>query len=509
MVVLKHIVFVCLLAIGACLIPSSAFDAKSRELILVVGFIGVWRYSWGLLHLLRSIYFRHIAFPKSRFAAARWSAQQAPGHAYLLITSFRIDASTTRRVYTAAFKAAATARGGATVVCSIVERGDERLIRDLARVLFGGLAPFDLIIVRTAGTGKRDALAHGLRAIAARQPAANATVSLIDGDSIVPDNLVEKCAPFFALYPRLGALTTDEACTVEGAEIFKRWYSLRFAQRQVLMSSHGLARRVLTLTGRMSMFRAQLACSEPFIRCIQNDAFYSWRLGNIKMLTGDDKSTWFWLLKRNYEMHYVPDVVVETIEQPPHPGFLKSADVLMTRWFGNMLRTNSRAIALGPWRISFFTWWSVFDQRLSMWTSLSGLVLAIAGSIFVTPWTFAFYALWVLTSRYLLALSMLTARPSISLSYIPLLYFNQIYGSWVKIRVFFRLDQQRWTRQKTILATELSRGEERFRASSSMFVRSVAIATFISLLLIMSNLHNTVDAQASRDALVSLEGSAR
>lgn len=485
--VLKHVVFVLVVVLFAALLPDTAFDEKSRDAVLVVGFIGVWRWTWGLVHLVRSVWYRAWRFPRRR-RAAEAAARGRFSHAYLLVTSFRIDAATTTQVYRGTFIAAARAPAGATVVCSIVELGDERLIRRLAKVMYGDNLPFRLKIVRIPGTGKRDALAQGFRAIAEMNPSAQDTVSVIDGDSIVPPDLVERCACFFLTDERLGALTTDEICTVEGAAIFRQWYSMRFAQRHILMSSHGLANRVLTLTGRMSMFRANLACDPEFIEHVQNDYVDHWRLGRIRMLTGDDKSSWFWLLKRGYHMSYVPDLQVETIEQPPSESFVGSSYVLMTRWFGNMLRTNSRAIALGPLRISFFTWWSIFDQRISMWTSLSGITLAVLGTFLITPWTLVFYALWVVISRYVLALSLLAARPSISLVYVPLLYFNQIFGSAVKVMIFFRLDRQKWTRQKTTLAKTDSSFEAVFKLWSSRTMNGVAVLVFISLMVILSNM---------------------
>lgn len=488
--ILKHIIFVLFIALGAASLPQIAYDEKSRDVLLLIGVIGVWRWSWGFLHLLRSLWFRHLTFPRKRKKAEEIAAEEGLGHAFFLVTSFRIDAPTTTKVYRGAFIAAERAPAGATVVCSIVELGDERLIRRLAHMMYGEALPFELEIVRIPGTGKRDGLAHGFRAVAAKNPGPKDTLSVIDGDSIVPPDLVEKCACFFLADKNIGALTTDEICTVEGAEIFKKWYSMRFAQRQILMSSHGLAQRVLTLTGRMSMFRAQLACHPDFIDSVENDYISHWRLGRIKMLTGDDKSSWFWFLKRGFRMAYIPDVQVETIEQPPTPEFFNSAYALMTRWFGNMLRTNSRALALGPGKIGFFTWLCIFDQRISMWTSLSGLVLAILGSLIITPWTFVFYFIWVVVSRYVLSLTFLTVRPSVSLVYIPLLYFNQIFGSIVKIMIFFRQDRQKWTRQKTSLKTSDSGFEAVFKTWSSRFVTMVAVFIFVSALIILSNLHH-------------------
>jgi glycosyltransferase Alg8 len=502
---LGHLLYILLVAGAVVSLPPASLDGDARSVVVAIGLIGLWRYSWALLHLGRSLWYRKVSFPPLRRRAEAALAATGVGHAYLLLTSFRIDEPTTTKAYAGAFRAAARAAGGGTVVASIVDESDEVLITELAAAMYGDTLPFALEIVRIPGTGKRDALAHGFNAIVVHRPGPNDTVSVIDGDSIVPDDLVERCAGFFLIEPRLGALTTDEVCTVEGARIFREWYSLRFVQRQILMSSNGLSRRVLTLTGRMSMFRARLACDPAFIDAVQNDFVNHWRLGRIRMLTGDDKSSWYWLLSRGHLMYYVPDLTVETIEQPPSPGFIESARVLMTRWFGNMLRTNGRALALGPNRIGYFTWFAVLDQRISMWTSLSGLALAALGSFFVSPWAFAYYFIWVMITRYAVVLSFLLTRARVSIWYVPLLYFNQIFGSIIKVMVFFRLDRQRWTRQKTTLKLDESPLFQVFKIFSSGYVTFIAVLVFGALLVLFTGMHAPVSRPVS---VAVLEGAA-
>jgi glycosyltransferase Alg8 len=247
------------------------------------------------------------------------------------------------------------------------------------------------------------------------------------------------------------------------------------------MSSMGLSRRVLTLTGRMSMFRASLACDPSFIRQIELDWIDHWRLGRFKFLTGDDKSTWFWLLRHGHHMIYVHDVVVTTVEEPPTPRFIDSAAQLMTRWFGNMLRTNTRALALSPRRIGLFTWWSILDQRLSMWTSLAGLVMVLLVGLFVTPVAFLFYFVWILASRYVMTLMLLGARRRVSVLYPPLLYFNQIFGACIKTYVLFRLHRQKWTRQKTVLENRTGRLRLVFGDVLSPVFHGFSIIFFVTL----------------------------
>jgi mannuronan synthase len=461
------------------LIPPGAFTASGHDAIVIVGVVGAWRYGWGLLHFVRSIYFRRVAYPKMRAEAERAAAAGVPPRAFLLVTSFRIDTETTRRVYTAAIRAAFQAPGPAVIVASIVEMADQRIIKEIFDAQ-NTRDDIQLVFVRISGTGKRDALAYGFRAIAKMHPEDDDVVAVIDGDSIVPSDLIARCAPLFALSPRVGALTTDEYSEVTGDLVFREWYALRFAQRHILMCSMGLAKRVLTLTGRMSMFRAGIVKKPDFIARVELDYLDHWRLGRFKFLTGDDKSSWFDLLSRGDYMLYVPDVRILTIESPPTPHFVESAVMLMRRWFGNMLRTNGRAIALGPQRIGFFTWWSIVDQRISMWTCLTGIVFAVLGALFISPYTLLFYVVWVLMSRYVYSLSLYSATDRVSVLFPILLYFNQIVGSWVKIYVFFRPDKQKWTRQNTVAARNLASWRARANMLSSAYLNTLAVIAFIA-----------------------------
>src|SRR3546814_2771761 len=82
------------------------------------------------------------------------------------------------------------------------------------------------------------------------------------------------------------------------------------------MCSMALTRRVLTLTGRMSLFRVGIVTDPRFIDDVQNDALDHWRLGRFKFLTGDDKSSWFSLMRLGWDTWYVPDAAISTVEHP-------------------------------------------------------------------------------------------------------------------------------------------------------------------------------------------------
>lgn len=472
------IAYAAILAAVGLAAPAAWWDPHAPGFLLTLGLIAAWRYSWGAVHFVRSLIYRLVVFPPLRRRASALGREGMPSHVYLLLTSFRIDTETTREVYSAAMREAVACGCPTTLVCSIVEMADQRLIKQLFAIL-DPPSHVTLAFVRIAGTGKRDALAQGFRAVSAMQPAEDAVLAVIDGDSILDPGVLSGTLPFFKLLPNIDALTTDEICEVRGAPIYRDWYNLRFAQRQIQMSSVGLARKVLTLTGRMAMFRARVPTQPDFIAMMENDSVDHWRLGRFQFLTGDDKTSWFYVLKSGRDMLYVPDVRVSTVETPPSPDFFRGATALMVRWFGNMLRTNGRAMALGPRRTGLFIWWVIVDQRIGMWTSLIGPVSAILATLFVSVNALFIYLYWVALTRLLQSLSLLTVRAQASWRWPFLLFFNQAWGSAAKTYILFRQNRQKWTRQNTTLAGHPNRLHARIMAVSSWSAHAMSILVFI------------------------------
>ncbi len=497
-----HLFYILVLIATALALPPLVWDSSANEFIFVIGTIAVWRYSWGLLNWIRFHIHHRITFPRWRAEANAMGEDALPEHVYLLVTSFRIGTETTRLVYDSIIKEAIHYGRPVTIIASIVERCDQNIIK----TLYAQHSPPDYVnlkFVRIAGTGKRDALACGFRAIALDRPPEGAVAAVIDGDSMIPEDSIAKCASLFGLMPNLGALTTDEICEVDGAWKFREWYSMRFAQRNIFMSSVSLSKRVLTLTGRMSMFRCDILTDPDFIERVELDWVDHWRLGRFKFLTGDDKSSWYHILSRGYEMVYVDDVKVVTIETPPDPSFIKSSLVLMRRWFGNMLRTNGRAIKLGPSVCNFFPWISIIDQRISMWTSLTGLTAAIISSIAFGWIFFVYYLWWMLFTRYIITLSLLAGRDSVSVLYPFLLYYNQIVGSFMKTFVLFRLDKQKWTRQNTTLNFGKADLKDRLTAYGSCYMQLFSYLLFTTALATLTGVLSMPDVAYWKYALLS------
>ena len=476
MTLLGHIAYLAVIAILSTAVSADMLG-QAGGAVLVVGLLGLWRYSWAGVNFARALWFLRVAHPRRRRAAqARFDAMPVRAHGFFLVTSYKIEPEVTIPVYRSVFRAAARARDGATVVASVVDGADERLIRTLFETSEAEKAGVRLHLDRIPGTGKRDALARSLSLIAREQPSRHDVLVVVDGDSRVPEDIVARCAPVFT-DPKVGALTTDEAVDIPEPGLFRDWFRFRFDQRQVMMCSMGLSRRVLTLTGRMSAFRAELATQRSFIEMVQADYIDHPRLGRVNFLTGDDKSTWFWLMKHGYEMHYLPDVRSCSAETQPKPGFFESANALMIRWFGNMLRTNGRALRLPPARIGAFTWWSVLDQRVSIWTTLAGPILALTAALVFDLAVLPAYVAWVMLTRYAFV-TLITAfrgRIGFPITYPFLLYFGQLYGALVKSYVLFRLDRQKWTRQSAGGAAMRLTSGERLTAASSIHMHALTL----------------------------------
>jgi glycosyltransferase Alg8 len=447
------LILILIILIGAFLLPAEMFDPYQKKLLFILGVVGSWRYSWFTLNIIRSVIYKKKKFPVIRKAEQEAGNEIDPEHVFLLVTTFRIGTHVSAEVYRAVVKEAIECGYNVTIIASIVEVSEEKLVRDVF-LLMDPPERVKLVISRIKGTGKRDGLAVGFRVVA-NTPVNlyNSVVAVIDGDSVLTPGSVRKTARLFGLDENLGALTTDEDAVLSGKDIainiYRRWYKLRFAQRNVSMSSLALSDRVLTLTGRMSMFRANIIADREFVETVQRDYIEHWRLGRFNFLTGDDKSSWYYVIKHGWNLLYVPDVVITTYEEIPHKNFFVGSLMLMIRWFGNQYRTNKRALQIPRKILGIYAWYALWDQRLTMYATPFGLMLAIFGSIHWGFYVLEAYIWWVLLTRLLMTFAYRTSRKEILPSWVFFLYYNQVVGSSVKMYIWNHLYKQAWTRQGT------------------------------------------------------------
>lgn len=429
--------------IGLCLVPNSIYDPVNHEIVYVMGTLGIWRYLWWMTHFLRAIIFARITYPRMRDrAAALWDSGWRPRHIHIQMTTFREHREISEAVIRALVREIREAGVPATLWLGSSELSDELKIAKHLKIV-GSDCDITLRIIRQNQPGKRVAIALILRAMSRAGLGKDDIVVFMDGDFVPSAGMVRKTFPLFALDTELHALTTDEHVLVKGPWWMQSWLNMRFAQRRLAMQSHALSNRVLTLTGRFSVFRATHVISHEFIRLQEADFLEHWLWGRFRFLSGDDKSTWYTLLKYGVKMTYVPDASGVTIEVVEGGGYVRMKENLR-RWSGNMLRNGWRAIMLGPTRMPVFIWWCCVDQRLAMWTTLVSPLLALAGAIKSGFAFMAAYIVYLAITRGLLSVVLWCYAREVDLNYVWTLAANQKMNASVKVYMMWRLAKQKW-----------------------------------------------------------------
>ncbi|MGI9405592.1 MAG: glycosyltransferase, partial [Hyphomicrobiaceae bacterium] len=338
---------------------------------------------------------------------------------------------------------------------------------------------------------KRIAISLILRAMVRAGMPDDALVVFMDGDFVIEPGAVCKCLPLFELFPDLQAVTTDEDVIVRGPVWMQKWLTMRFAQRRIAMQSHALSHRVLTLTGRMSVFRARHVKSYEFIRLLEADYLENWLWGSFRFLSGDDKSSWYYLLKHESQMLYVPDANGYTIEVIEGSAFKRMVENFR-RWSGNMLRNGARAIKLGPRKMPFFIWWCLIDQRIAIWTMLVSLSLAIAATILVDANYLLSYIVVIAVTRLMLSLFLCVYSRKVDLNYVWILYLNQITNAAVKVFVLWRLSKQKWANRGDQRAGFADGGYvELARNTMAQYLTALSVATLFTGTIVYTQLVET------------------
>ena len=440
--------------------------------LISLGGIGIWRWSWFVVRYLRARCYLHWVFPRWRRLANQVPSADFP-HVCLLVPTYREQFWITERVFRAIAHEAKTLPQPITVLVNSSGDEENAAIRTILEQEDPGLRSIRLIQM-TQKDGKRKAMADALRELARLDLPTDTVIALMDGDSELMPGTLRRCLPLFRLFPKMGALTTDELPVVKGSYLFSEWFHLRFAQRNIQMCSDALSHKVMCLTGRFSLFRAETALHPSFATQLEQDFLNDWLWGRFKFLSGDDKSTWYWLLRHKYNMLYVPDATVNSIETLSD-SVVDRAYNNMRRWYGNMLRNNGRAIALGPKTTGWFIWYSLIDQRISFWTCLitPGFLLL---SLLQGHWKAAAIVLsWLFFSRSLMLALTFWGRSSILKPiHFPLLLISQWGGSFVKIWTQMNLAQQKWA----------NRGSQSVSAAGTGMQRVVKLGTARLLLYI-------------------------
>ena len=474
----KLALFVATCAAIAVLLPNRIWDDGPdgpRSFLAALGGLALWRYGWWLIHLVRAQYYGQVHYPRlAATAAAVWTQGWRPERLHFLLTTYRERPQTIKAVVAGICAEIRSIGRPATIWLGSKEDVDEAAF-EAALHAHGIDLDIALKIVRQTGSGKRDAIALILAAMARQGLGSDDFVAFMDSDFILEPGALTKCYPLFAADPTLHALTTDEDCDVIGPAWVGSWLDMRFAQRRLGMQSHALSGRVLTLTGRFSVFRATHITSAEFIGLVANDTLDHWLWGEFRFLSGDDKSTWYALLRHGVRMLYVPDAHGYTIEVIEGNGVRRMVENLR-RWSGNMLRNGRRAMALGPRLMPLFIWWCLVDQRLSMWTMLFGPLCAGLG-IWKFGWPFLVgYLLYIAVTRLITALVLFTFCRKIDFNFVWCLYANQLANASIKLYMIWRLPKQRWANRGH---QSVGGGHDRFKEWAAGYLTIVSVLTLL------------------------------
>ncbi len=460
-------------------LPNNLYCPANRRIILTLGVLGLWRYSWWMVHFVRSqIYARYIFPPLRRWAEVLWQSGWRPKRVLYMITTFKEVRSTTEKLVEALLNEVRSTGIPARVFFGTGDDLDERIIATYLRRHARGI-DLDMIFVRQNLPGKRIAIGLVLRAMSRYGVRDDDLVVFMDGDTYPEPGLLRKCLPLFALCPELDALTTDERSIIVGPSWMQWWIDMRLAQRQLTMQSIALAGKLLTLTGRCSFFRARYVVQESFIRLVEADYLDSWLWGRFRFLSGDDKSTAYALLSQpgGTVLRYVPDALATTIEYVEGGGFTRVRQNLL-RWSGNLLRNGRRCIALGPEQLGWFTWWCFIDQRIAMWTTLIGVAMAFMLAALQGPSMLLAAVVLVLLTRFVLSLVLWYYAGRIYTSFVWLLYFNQVTNAAVKVYLLFRLAKQRWRNRGDQRVAEGRGWLPAFQNMMGAYLTSLCLAVF-------------------------------
>ncbi|MGB6169869.1 MAG: glycosyltransferase [Geitlerinemataceae cyanobacterium] len=455
--------------------------------LVTMGIVGTWRWSWLGFQVVRSRIFQHWVFPRWRRRANAVPTSEYPQMVFVIPT-FKEQEWITERVFKAIANEVKTLELPTIILVNssgdkenqLIEKilKSENLDRNLVELMF-----------MTQKDGKRKAMADALRELAKCKISKNAVVALMDGDSELTPGTLRGCLPFFQIFPKMGALTTDELPIVHGSYFFSEWFHLRMSQRHYQMCSLSLSSKVLCLTGRFSLFRSEAALDPSFADRLEVDTLDDWLWGRFKFLSGDDKSTWYWLLKRGYDMLYIPDVIVYSIETISG-SLMKRSYNNMRRWYGNMLRNSDRALALGPGKMGGFIWYCLLDQRVSIWTALITPSLLLLSLIRGQWLVFGILCSWILFSRPLMLFLIFLGRPSYPKPiHLLLLLSAQWSSAAIKVWTQMNLAQQNWANRGNQTISAAGTGWEKFfKVNTSNFLMYSQIVAFIIVILTITGL---------------------
>jgi len=476
----KFLFFLYTFVLGVLLIETPtkfSYIAQHPYAFGFVGLVGLYRYGLWLVHLLRALVYERYFYSNIRQKANSTPEEQwKPARLNFVLASFLEDREILYNSIKSIVHEVRSLNLFATLCIGTASSHDEKIIINAVNRIPDS-DRLKIVFVRLSAPDKRQQMGSALRALYRQGVEASDPLIFMDGDTIIQPGCLKKCLTVMGSQPEVQAVTTNEKAVVINSGFLSNIYNLRFATRNFHMHSLALSAKVLCLTGRFSVFSGKIL-TEEFISRIENDYFDDWYWGKIKFLSGDDKSTWFHLLKQGANMLYIPDAMIYSIEKVSTRPFTKYIDDLK-RWSGNMLRNNERALALGAKQTGLFPWFVLLDQRVSMWTSVISPIVILMMLLHSLELA-CVLAVWIFTVRYLQSLVLFRYGRGINWTFPLLLYVNQVLNGVIKIYMLFHLNLQCWNNQGVRRDAAVS--STKFRLAFAKYIAAVYFVIFVLLL---------------------------
>ncbi len=478
----QYIIVIGWLIIGIVALTYFRKFTEVERGLLAIGFIGIWRYSVQIIHVIRNARYSRKVFPEIRAKARHLPMDILRFRTYVIVVAdYKINKETRQIVWQKMLSSVLNLPF--EVKIHIVFSSDidvESNEFSQAKIEHSNIQFHQLY----QNEGKRNALADALDYVnkSLEIDADNTLVALMDGDTGLHDDTLQKVIEIFNSQSHLGAVTTNESVDLECGNVWiQSWYQLKFQKRNHYMKSHALSGRVLTLTGRFSVFHGDIALSAPFITRLRKDVISNWLHGTISFVMGDDKSTCYSVIESGREMLYLPDTYVTTYEHIEN-SFFPATVSRMLRWYGNMLRNAPRTITTGIKTLPPFIWYCYLDQMISYWTTLIGPIVGVVLLFKYGPAPFLGYLGFVMVTRTLQILVLVWQGHKLTRYDLLLTIYDQWVGSILKIYSTFYPHVQSFALRQKHNYVKISIWRDELSYGLIMFTLVAEIALVISIL---------------------------
>lgn len=437
---------------------------------------------FGLLGIIGAVNRKRFEYNKNKVGFA-------PKHIDILQFCYQIPIVSLIQCVTSVIKAAvaATAQGTTvTYVILISEEGElgRRDIRIIRRIAASFHAEGLEVVVRHQEHGKRDAFDKGFQVINNRKIScaiAETGLLVLDGDTEIPrefewDFLARIFAPI-SLVLGIVATTINNFAKVDSESPWViRMFILRFLRRFYMMSANPMV-----LTGRASAFHGVIARDREFQEILVTDLInhqveegiltgnpllapgrlfakltgLSFLLPReiFHTLTGDDKSTFYFVLSRGYDIVFNPELYVichedlrPTVDWLPDIWFLQ-LPAYAIRYCRNTANNQARLLALGIGRLDVLQYVSLMIDRYLFWMTVVGLMaLPFLMSRFGAEYAYVHFS-WVLISRTFMTVVICWSAGQMWSAYYPIILYNE-HTSLGFVKLWAVIDAvSGWTRQ--------------------------------------------------------------